>query len=72
MGLGCWAIGGVAYRDGRPTGYGSVNDETSIQAIHLALEEDVTLVTFGDMLRVPVNVPRRDVRSLEQAKAASN
>ena len=40
------------------------------EAIHLALEEDVTLVTFGDMLRVPVNVPRREIRSLEQAKAA--
>jgi hydrogenase expression/formation protein HypD len=40
------------------------------EAIHLALDEDVTLVTFGDMLRVPVNVPRREIRSLEQAKAA--
>jgi hydrogenase expression/formation protein HypD len=28
------------------------------------------LVAFGDMLRVPVNVPKREVRSLEQAKAA--
>jgi hydrogenase expression/formation protein HypD len=45
-------------------------EEDVYEAIHLALEEDVTLVTFGDMLRVPVNVPRRDVRSLEQAKAA--
>jgi len=45
-------------------------EEDVYEAIHLALEEDVTLVTFGDMLRVPVNVSRRDVRSLEQAKAA--
>jgi hydrogenase expression/formation protein HypD len=45
-------------------------EEDVYEAIHLALEEDVTVVTFGDMLRVPVNVPRRDVRSLEQAKAA--
>ncbi len=40
------------------------------QAIHLALNEDVVLVSFGDMLRVPVNVPKNAVRSLEQAKAA--
>jgi hydrogenase expression/formation protein HypD len=45
-------------------------EEDVYEAIHLALEEDVTLVTFGDMLRVPVNVPRREIRSLEQAKAA--
>ena len=40
------------------------------QAIHLALNENVTLVSFGDMLRVPVNVSKNAVRSLEQAKAA--
>lgn len=40
------------------------------QAIHLALHEGVTLVSFGDMLRVPVNVRKNAVRSLEQAKAA--
>lgn len=45
-------------------------EEDVYQAIRLALEEDVTLVTFGDMLRVPVNLPRREIRSLEQAKAA--
>jgi len=45
-------------------------EEDVYEAIHLALEEDVILVTFGDMLRVPVNVSRRDVRSLEQARAA--
>jgi len=40
------------------------------QAIHLALNEDVILVSFGDMLRVPVNVSKNAIRSLEQAKAA--
>ncbi len=44
-------------------------EEDVYEAIHLAMSEDVTLVTFGDMLRVPVNVTRREVRSLEQAKA---
>ena len=45
-------------------------EEDVYEAIQIALAEDVTLVTFGDMLRVPVNVPRREIRSLEQAKAA--
>ena len=34
------------------------------------LNEDITLVAFGDMLRVPVNVPKQSIRTLEQAKAA--
>ncbi len=45
-------------------------EEDVFEAIQLALNEDVILVAFGDMLRVPVNVPRRDPRSLEQARAA--
>jgi len=45
-------------------------EEDIYEAIQLALKEDITLVAFGDMLRVPVNVPKKDVRSLEQAKAA--
>ena len=39
-------------------------------AIQLALHEDIVLVSFGDMLRVPVNVSKSTIRSLEQAKAA--
>ena len=45
-------------------------EEDVYEAIQLALNEDITLLAFGDMLRVPVNVPRREPRSLEQAKAA--
>jgi hydrogenase expression/formation protein HypD len=45
-------------------------EEDVYQAIQLALREDLILVAFGDMLRVPVNGPRKDPRSLEQAKAA--
>lgn len=40
------------------------------QAIQLALNEDIVLLSFGDMLRVPVNVSKQAIRSLEQAKAA--
>ncbi|HEU0187612.1 MAG TPA: hydrogenase formation protein HypD [Gallionellaceae bacterium] len=45
-------------------------EEDVYQAIQLALHAKVILVAFGDMLRVPVNVPKGDIRSLEQAKAA--
>ena len=45
-------------------------EEDVYEAIQIALNEEVTLVAFGDMLRVPVNVPKREPRSLEQAKAA--
>ncbi len=45
-------------------------EEDVYQAIQLALHENVILAAFGDMLRVPANVPKKDPRSLEQAKAA--
>ncbi|MGE5250871.1 MAG: aldo/keto reductase [Bacteroidota bacterium] len=38
LGLGCWAIGGPAWRDGRPIGWGQVDDEESIRAIHRAVD----------------------------------
>lgn len=44
-------------------------EEDVYTAIQLALQERITLVAFGDMLRVPVNVGKKEVRSLEQAKA---
>jgi hydrogenase expression/formation protein HypD len=45
-------------------------EEDVYEAIQLALHERVTLLAFGDMLRVPVNVPRSEPRTLEQARAA--
>jgi len=45
-------------------------EEDIYEAIRIALDEPVTLVAYGDMLRVPVNVPKGEVRSLEQARAA--
>lgn len=45
-------------------------EEDVYTALQLALHEDIILVAFGDMLRVPVNLPKREIRSLEQAKAA--
>jgi hydrogenase expression/formation protein HypD len=45
-------------------------EEIIYQAIQLALSEKVILVAFGDMLRVPVNVRKGEIRTLEQARAA--
>ena len=45
-------------------------EEDVFEAMQLALHEDIILLAFGDMLRVPVNLPKREIRSLEQAKAA--
>ena len=45
-------------------------EEDIYQAIQLALQDGVILVAFGDMLRVPVNVPKGDIRSLAEARAA--
>lgn len=44
-------------------------EEDIFEAIQLALNEEVILVAFGDMLRVPVNVAKTQARTLEQAKA---
>ncbi|MEJ5211582.1 MAG: hydrogenase formation protein HypD [Burkholderiales bacterium] len=44
-------------------------EEDVHQAIQLALRENVILVAFGDMLRVPVNVPKGEPNSLDAAKA---
>jgi hydrogenase expression/formation protein HypD len=45
-------------------------EEDIYDAIQLALNLDLTLVAFGDMLRVPVNLPKGRPRSLSQAHAA--
>jgi hydrogenase expression/formation protein HypD len=45
-------------------------EEDIYQAIQLAQKEHTILVAFGDMLRVPVNVPKGEVRSLIEAQAA--
>jgi hydrogenase expression/formation protein HypD len=44
-------------------------EEDIYEAIQLALHEDIILVAFGDMLRVPVNVKKSSARTLAEAKA---
>ncbi|MEK7270777.1 MAG: aldo/keto reductase [Planctomycetota bacterium] len=36
--VGCWAMGGVREKDGKPVGWGPVDDEESIRAIRRALD----------------------------------
>jgi len=49
MGLGCWAIGGPLWRDGNPVGWGQVDDDESIRAIHRALDLGVTFFDTADV-----------------------
>ena len=44
-------------------------EEDVFEAIQLALNENLILVAFGDMLRVPVNVKKNKIRTLAEAKA---
>lgn len=49
MGLGCWPIGGPFWWDGRPVGYGEVDDAESTRAIQRALDLGVTLFDTADV-----------------------
>jgi aryl-alcohol dehydrogenase-like predicted oxidoreductase len=39
--MGCWAIGGPFWAGETPLGYGEVDDDESVRAIHTALDRDV-------------------------------
>jgi aryl-alcohol dehydrogenase-like predicted oxidoreductase len=49
MGAGCWAIGGPWQFDGRPAGWGRVDDDESTHAIHKALDLGITLFDTADV-----------------------
>ena len=38
LGMGCWAIGGPFWEKGTPLGWGEVDDEESIRAVHRAMD----------------------------------
>lgn len=44
-------------------------EEAIYAAIQHGLRDNALVVAYGDMLRVPVNVPREEAHSLEQARA---
>jgi len=49
VGLGCWAIGGHFLLDGKPDGWGAVDDAESVRAINRALDLGVTLFDTADV-----------------------
>jgi aryl-alcohol dehydrogenase-like predicted oxidoreductase len=49
VGLGCWAIGGPFWSDGSPVGWGDVDDDESVAAIHRALELGATFFDTSDV-----------------------
>jgi aryl-alcohol dehydrogenase-like predicted oxidoreductase len=49
IGFGAWAIGGPAYRDGTPIGWGEVDDDESVAAIHAALEAGITFIDTANI-----------------------
>jgi aryl-alcohol dehydrogenase-like predicted oxidoreductase len=42
MGFGCWAIGGPFWAGDAPLGWGEVDDEESIRALHAAFDRGIT------------------------------
>ena len=64
LGLGTWAIGGPAWLDGKPIGWGQVDDAESLRAIHRALDLGIA---FFDT--APVYGAGRSERLLGQALA---
>jgi aryl-alcohol dehydrogenase-like predicted oxidoreductase len=49
MGLGCWAIGGPFWFGETPSGWGEVDDEESIRAIHAGLDLGVNFFDTSDV-----------------------
>jgi aryl-alcohol dehydrogenase-like predicted oxidoreductase len=47
--MGCWAIGGPAFRNGSPVGWSGVDDKESVRALRAAFELGVTLFDTADM-----------------------
>ena len=49
LGVGCWAIGGPFEFNGRPAGWGEVDDEVSIRMIHTAVDAGIRLLDTADV-----------------------
>jgi aryl-alcohol dehydrogenase-like predicted oxidoreductase len=49
MGLGCWAIGGPFWSGETPSGWGEVDDNESIRAIHKGLDLGITFFDTADV-----------------------
>jgi aryl-alcohol dehydrogenase-like predicted oxidoreductase len=49
LGVGCWAIGGKAWRGETPVGWGEVDDDESIRAIDCAIDLGVNFFDTADV-----------------------
>ena len=49
LGFGCWPIGGLIIEDGRSVGWGDVDDDESVRAIHRAMEFGVTFFDTAEV-----------------------
>jgi aryl-alcohol dehydrogenase-like predicted oxidoreductase len=49
LGMGCWAIGGQLWSGETPLGWGEVDDDESLRAIHCALDSGVTFFDTADV-----------------------
>ena len=48
MGIGCWAIGGQFFLDGKADGYGNTDDTESIKAVQTALDLGINFIDTAD------------------------
>lgn len=49
LGFGCWPIGGQIIDNGKPVGWGKVDDDESIRAIHRAIDLGVTFFDTAEV-----------------------
>jgi aryl-alcohol dehydrogenase-like predicted oxidoreductase len=49
LGLGCWAIGGPTQFRGNHFGWGEIDEDEAIRAIHFALDAGITLFDTADI-----------------------
>ncbi|SOD63525.1 Predicted oxidoreductase [Streptomyces zhaozhouensis] len=50
LGFGCWAIGGEWWNErGEPLGWGAVDDQESVRAVHAALDLGITFFDTADV-----------------------
>lgn len=49
LGMGCWAVGGPFWSGETPLGWGKVDDDESIRAIHCAIDRGITFFDTADV-----------------------
>lgn len=49
IGLGCWAIGGPTHYHGRHFGWGEIDEDEAVRAIHAALDAGITFFDTADI-----------------------